>query len=70
MQDDIEIGRRKPLNLLEPSGEVDFAPDFDHKRLRTLRGPVGAAAVHVPATSEVRQGADCNRAGLGEDDPR
>ena len=69
MEDDVEIGRRNPLDLLELAGEVEFAPDFDHKRLRTLRAPGGAPVVHPPDTSEVRQGADGNRAGLCEDDP-
>ena len=34
------IERRKRKNLLELAGELDFAPDFDHKALRKLRGPL------------------------------
>ena len=54
MEDDVEIGRRKPLDLLELAGEVEFAPDFDHKALRVLRGSGGAPVVHPPDTGEVR----------------
>ena len=34
----IERGKRR--NLLDLAGELDFAPDFDHKALRVLRGPI------------------------------
>ena len=34
------IERRKRKNLLDLAGELDFAPDFDHKALRELRGPI------------------------------
>lgn len=34
----IERGKRR--NLLDLAGELDFAPDFDHKALRALRGPI------------------------------
>ena len=34
------IERRQRRNLLELAGELDFAPDFDHKALRELRGPI------------------------------
>lgn len=37
------VERRKRKNLLELAGELDFAPDFDHKALRELRGPIGDA---------------------------
>ncbi len=34
------VERRTRKNLLDLAGEVDFAPDFDHKALRELRvGP-------------------------------
>ena len=68
MKGDIEIGRRKPLNLLDLSGEVDFAPDFDHKALRTLRVPSGAAVDDSSDTSKRGRKRLCNRAGLHEDD--
>ena len=61
---DIEIGRRKPLDLLELSGEVDFAPDFDHK---ALRAPSDAPVVYPPDTSRRGNGRPRNRAGLCED---
>ncbi len=38
------IERRKRKNLLDLAGELEFAPDFDHKALRELRGPLGDAA--------------------------
>ena len=31
------VERRTRKNLLDLAGEVDFAPDFDHKALRGLR---------------------------------
>ena len=31
------VERRTRKNLLDLAGEVDFAPDFDHKALRELR---------------------------------
>ena len=34
------VERRKRKNLLDLAGELDFAPDFDHKALRELRGPI------------------------------
>ncbi len=37
------IERRKRKNLLDLAGELDFAPDFDHKALRELRGPFADA---------------------------
>lgn len=32
------VDRRKRKNLLDLAGQVEFAPDFDHKALRELRG--------------------------------
>ena len=31
------VERRTRKNLLDLAGQVDFAPDFDHKALRALR---------------------------------
>ncbi len=35
------VERRKRKNLLDLAGEIEFAPDFDHKVWRELRGPLG-----------------------------
>ncbi len=37
------IERHSRKNLLELAGTIDFAPDFDHKALRGLRGDAGRA---------------------------
>ena len=68
MKGNTGIGRRKPFDLLDLSGEVDFAPDFDHKALRTLRVPSGAAVDDSSDTSKRGRGWSRNRAGLHEDD--
>ena len=38
------VESRSRRNLLELAGTLDFAPDFDHKALRGLRGDSGRAA--------------------------
>ena len=60
--------RERPLDLLELSGEVDFAPDFDLKALRALRVPSGAAVDASSYTSKRGRKRFRNRAGLHEDD--
>ena len=56
MKGDIETGHRKPLNLLDLAGGVEFEPDFDHKALRELREPGGAPVVHSIESGTVPDG--------------
>ena len=54
------------LDLPDLTGEVEFAPDFDHKALRESRGP-GGAPFHslesstVPGGSGSAAAPDCTR---------